>query len=146
MKHIRNSVFPAFILCIVILFQQVTSGCTEELYQQLSLFGGGLTNTQADAKAPEPGVVTAKYGFKIAKDFLPYMGTGLAYSYQPDSRTGDITRFKTGVAAQVGFDYLLGSNLTLKLDYTYLTVTPEQQRGDSKTPPQSLGIGLHIKF
>ncbi|HEY5523419.1 MAG TPA: OmpW family outer membrane protein, partial [Desulfuromonadaceae bacterium] len=99
-----------------------------------------------DVKAPEPGAVTAKYGFKIAKDFMPYMGTGLAYTYQPDIKSGDITRLKTGVAAQFGFSYLLGTNSTLNLDYKYLSVSPEQQRGDSKTTPQSLGIGLDIKF
>lgn len=124
----------------------VPAAFAAELYQQFSLGGGNLTAAPADVKAPEPGVVTAKYGFNISKDFMPYMGTGLAYTYQPDIKTGDITRLRTGVAAQVGFSYLLGENLTLKMDYKYLTVSPEQQRGDTKTAPQSLGIGLHIKF
>ena len=118
----------------------------DEFYHQFSLGGGSLTAAPTDTKAPEPGSVTAKYGFKIDKYFMPYMGTGLAYTYQPDVKTGDITKLKTGVAAQFGFSYLLGINSTLKLDYKYLTVSPEQQRGDSKTPPQSLGIGLDIKF
>jgi len=133
------------LLCLDTLLH-VSSGSAEELYQQFSLGGGRLTTAPSDAKAPEPGIVTAKYGFRIAKDFMPYMGTGLAYTYQPDTKTGDMTRLKTGVAAQVGFSYLLGENLTLKMDYKYLTVSPEQQRGDSRTAPQSLGIGLHIKF
>lgn len=118
----------------------------EELYQRFSLGGARLTTTPSDVKAPEPGIVTAKYGFKIAKDFLPYMGTGLAYTYQPDAKTGDVTRLKTGVAAQFGFNYLLGTGLTLKMDYKYLSVSPDQQHGDTKTTPQSLGIGLDIKF
>ena len=108
-----------------------------------------MTSAPADAKAPAPGIVTARYGFRIDKDFMPYMGTGLAYAYQPDMKTGDPTRVKTGVAAQFGFNYLLGNNLTLKMDYKYLTVTPDQQRvGDPRTTttPQSLGIGLDIKF
>jgi outer membrane protein W len=105
-----------------------------------------LTAAPPDAKAPEPGVVTAKYGFKIAKDFMPYMGTGLAFTYQPDIKTGDITRLKTGVAAQFGFNFLLGENSTLKMDYKYLSVSPDQPRGDSGPAPQSLGIGLDIKF
>lgn len=100
----------------------------------------------SDVKAPEPGIVTAKYGFRIAKDFMPYMGTGLSYTYQPDTKTGDITRLKTGMAAQFGFSYFHSANLTLKMDYKYLTVSPDQQRGDSKTFPQSLGIGMDIKF
>ena len=118
----------------------------DEFYQQFSLGGGALTNAPTDAKSPGPGLVTAKFGFKISKEFLPYMGTGLAYTYQPDIKTGDITRLKTGVAAQFGFNYLLGINSSLKLDYKYLTVSPDQQRGDAKSPPQSLGIGFDIKF
>jgi outer membrane protein W len=127
-------------------FSQASSGCAEEeLYRQFSLGGGNLTSTPTDAKAPEPGIVTAKYGFRIAKDFIPYMGTGLAYTYQPDAKTGDVTRLRTGIAAQFGFSYLFGVNSMLKLDYKYLSVSPEQQRGDPKIP-QSLGIGLDIKF
>lgn len=117
-----------------------------EQNQSFSLGGGSLTSAPADAKAPEPGIVTAKYGFRIAQDFMPYMGTGLAYTYQPDVRTGEITKLKTGVAAQVGFNYLLGSHSTLKLDYKYLSLSPDMPRGDTKTAPQSLGIGLDIKF
>lgn len=117
-----------------------------EYYRQFSLGAGTLTSAPSDAKAPEPGVITAKYGFQIAKDFIPYMGTGIAYTYQPDMKTGDITKLRTGVAAQLGFNYLLGANSTLKLDYKYLSISPEQPFGDSRTPPQSIGIGLDIKF
>lgn len=132
-----------FFFCICSYALPVFAG---ELYQQFSLGGGSLTKAPSDAKAPEPGLLTAKYGFRIAKDFMPYMGTGLAYTYQPDTKTGDITRLKTGVAAQFGFNYLLGTNSTLKLDYKYLSISPDLPRGDSKTPPQSLGIGIDIKF
>lgn len=143
--HFQKNITAVLFLCFVMLMR-VSPGSAEELYRQFSLGGGTLTMAPADAKAPEPGVLTAKYGFKIAKDFMPFMGTGLAYTYQPDNKSGDITKFKTGVAAQFGFNYLLGTNSTLKLDYKYLTVSPEQARGDSRTPPQSLGIGLDIKF
>ena len=118
----------------------------EELYRQFSLGAGSLTTAPTDVKAPEPGIVTAKYGFRIAKDFMPYMATGLAYTYQPDTKTGDITKFKTGVAAQFGFNYLLGTNLSLKMDYKFLSLSPDQQHGDPRTAPQSLGIGVDIKF
>jgi len=145
MMHLQNHI-TALLFLLFAMFLQVSPGSAEELFQQFSLGGGRLTTAPSDTKAPEPGVVTAKYGFKIAKDFMPYMGTGLAYTYQPDTKTGDITRFKTGVAAQFGFSYLLGENSTLKLDYKYLSVSPELPRGDSRTAPQSLGIGLDIKF
>ncbi len=145
MKSIQKHITAYLFLCFSALLL-VSSSSADELYERFTLSGDSLTTAPPDAKAPRPGVVTAKYGFKIAKDFMPYMGTGLAYSYQPDMKTGDMTNLRTGVAAQFGFSYLLGTNSTLKLDYKYLTVSPEQQRGDSRTPPQSLGIGLDIKF
>lgn len=134
-----------FLLLAFALLCHSSPACSEELYRQFSLSGGKLTMAPADIKAPEPGVVTAKYGFKISNEFMPYMGTGLAYSYQPDVKTGDMINLRTGIAAQFGFDYLLGTNLTLKFDYKYLSLPPEQTRGDTRTP-QSLGIGLDIKF
>lgn len=145
MKNLQTKI-SAFLFVCLIMYLCASLAFAEELYRQFSLGGDSLTTAPADAKAPEPGVVTAKYGFKIAKDFLPYMGTGLAYSYQPDSRTGGMTNVKTGVAAQLGFTYLLGTGSTLKLDYKYLSLSPEQPHGDSKTAPQSIGIGLDIKF
>lgn len=145
MKNLQKNITAAAFLCLVFLLH-VPQGFAEELFRQFSLGGGRITAAPADAKAPELGIVTAKYGFKISKEFMPYISTGLSYTYQPDSKTGDITKLKTGAAAQFGFNYLLGSNLTLKMDYKYLTVSPEQQRGDTRTPPQSFGIGLDIKF
>jgi outer membrane protein W len=145
MKHIQIYITALLSLCFLMLWQAPLA-FADEIYQQLSLGAGNLGMAPSDAKSPEPGVVTAKYGFKIAKDFMPYMATGLAYTYQSDTKTGDITKLKTGVAAQFGFNYLLGTNTTLKLDYKYLSVSPELPRGDSRTPPQSLGIGFDIKF
>lgn len=132
-------------LCFSILLN-VPLVSAEELYKRFSLGTDNLTNAPVDVKVPEPGAVTAKYSFTIHKDFLPYVGTGLAYSYQPDTKTGDITNIKTGIAAQLGFAYLLGNSLTLKLEYKYLSVSPDLPRGDSTSPPQSLGIGLDIRF
>lgn len=129
-----------------LMLNHVTPVSAQEVTHQFSLGGGRLTNAPPDSKIPAPGTVTAKYGIVISKDFMPYLATGLAYTYQPDAWNGDITSFKTGIAAELGFNYLLGSNSTLKLDYKYLTVSPDQQRSDSKTPPQVLGIGLDIKF
>ncbi len=141
--HVKNI---ALLLFYSVISMQASTGSAEELYHLFSLAGGRLTTAPADAMAPEPGVVTAKYGYEIAKDFIPYLGTGLSYTYKPDMKTGNIVSFKTGIAAQFGFNYLLGTNTTLKVDYKYLTVLPELAPGESKTPPQSLGIGLDIKF
>ncbi|MDD2310707.1 MAG: outer membrane beta-barrel protein [Desulfuromonadaceae bacterium] len=145
MKHLQKNITGVLCLCLVMLLL-VAPGSAEDFYRQLSLGGESLTMAPADVKDPEPGVITAKYGFRIARDFMPYVGTGVAYTFQPDLKTGDIAKIKTGVAAQLGFNYLLGTNTTLKLDYKYLSLSPEQQRGDSSTTPQSFGIGLDIKF
>lgn len=132
-------------LCFSILLN-VSSVSAEELYKRFSLSTDNLTNSPVDANVSVPGALTAKYSFTIHKDFLPYLGTGLAYSYKPDTKTGDITNIKTGIAAQLGFAYILGESLTLKLDYKYLSISPDLPRGDTKAPPQSLGIGLDIHF
>jgi opacity protein-like surface antigen len=145
MKPLQKNISAALFLCLVMLGHAIPC-VAEDFNRGLSLGGESLTMAPADAKDPKPGVITAKYGFRIARDFMPYVGTGLAYTFQPDLKTGDITRIKTGVAAQFDFNYLLGSNSTLKLDYKYLSLSPEQLRGDSRATPQSLGIGLDIKF
>jgi outer membrane protein W len=145
MKPQQKNISAVLSLCLVMLLHAIP-GAAEDFNRGLSLEGESLTIAPVDAKDPLPGVVTAKYGFKIARDFMPYVGTGLAYTFQPDLKTGDITKIKTGVAAQFGFNYLLGTNATLKFDYKYLSLSPEQPRGDSSTTPQSLGIGLDIKF
>lgn len=145
MKHLQKHIKVALFFCLVMQLP-ASPGSAEELLRKISLGGESLTMAPSDDKTPEPSVVTAKYGFRIARDLMPYVGTGLAYTYQSDMKTGDITNIKTGVAAQLGFNYLLGTNSTLKLDYKYLSLSPEQLRGDSRTTPQSLGIGLDIKF
>lgn len=133
-----------FLSFVTHLYASSASG--EEAYEGLSLGGATLTMAPPDPKISEHAVVTAKYGFKIAKDFLPYFGTGIAYTYQPDSRTGDITNIRTGIAAQIGFSYFLNTGLTLNLDYKYLSLPPEKTQGDARETPQSIGIGLDINF
>lgn len=138
--------FTSILLFSLLIISNVNDGISETLYHQLSLSAGNLSTDPVDRKASVPGILAAKYKFNIAKDFVPYLGTGLAYSYQPDTKSGDVTNVKTGLAAQLGFNYFLGNNLTLKLDYKYLSVSPELPRGDLGSPPQSLGIGLDIRF
>lgn len=120
--------------------------CSGENEHSFSLKHGTLTLAPLDLKAPEPGMVTARYGIRIAKDFVPYMGTGLAYSYHLENKPGDSIKIKAGVAGQAGFRYQIGTSSSLTLDYKYLYISPELTHSDSKSPPQSLGIGLDIHF
>ncbi|HIJ96166.1 MAG TPA: outer membrane beta-barrel protein [Desulfuromonadales bacterium] len=145
--HKRCRFLIAAVSLLVCLFAVVPRfSSAEEVVHNFSLGFGSLSLAPLDTKAPEPGIVTARYGFRIAKDFIPYMGTGLAYSYQPEVKPGDNLKVKAGMAGQFGFRYLLGPRSTLNLDYKYLYITPEQIHSDSKNPPQSLGIGLDIHF
>lgn len=119
----------------------------EEEYSHFSLGYGRLNPAAVDPKIPAPGVVTALYGLNIAKDFMPYVGTGLAYSIQPEVRLGDTApRIKAGVAGQAGFRFMLDENAALRVDYKYLHLDPDVSHGGTKTPPQSLGVGIDIKF
>ncbi|MDD2366282.1 MAG: outer membrane beta-barrel protein [Desulfuromonadaceae bacterium] len=132
-------VYMAYLLCV--------SPCSAEgLYGRFSLGTNDLIITTSDTDVSAPGAVTAKYGFVVNKDFMPYIGTGLAYTYHSNSKNGDITNLKTGLAAEFGFKYFLGSSLTLKLDYRYLSLSPELPQGDNASPPQLFGIGLDISF
>jgi len=133
-----------FFVCLLAL--AFRSSYAEDELRNFSFGYGTLSLAPFDTKDPEPGMITARYGFRIAEIFMPYMGTGLAYSYKPEIKPGDTLKFKAGMAGQLGFRYLLGPRSSLNFDYKYLYITPELPRGDTKNPPQSLGIGLDIKF
>lgn len=121
--------------------------CAEEAYKSFSLGYGNLNPAAAETRNPAPGVLTALYGFSVAKDFMPYVGTGLAYSIQQEIKPGDTTqRIKAGVAGQAGIKFLLDANSSLNFDYKYLHLETGTPHGDPKTPPQSIGIGIDIKF
>ena len=135
----------ATIIAVILLAETGISNA-EEAHSRFSLDYGSLTTAPADPKAPEPGGVTAKYGFSFTKDIRTYVGTGLAYSFQTQAKPGDTNKIKAGVAGQAGFRYLLDGNSSLNIDYKYFNVAPDAMRGDSRTPPQTLGVGLEIKF
>ena len=119
----------------------------EEVYKNFSLGYGSLNPGATDAKAPSPCALTAKYGFSFAKDFQPYVGTGLAYSIPPEIKPGDtMQRIKTGVAGQAGFKFRLDENSLLRFDYKYLHLEPDLLHGNSCPSPQSLGVGVDVKF
>jgi len=146
--YIRASIVALLAGYLLIATGNCRAGDSENRF---SLGYGSLTQAPADArfpadaKASASGLLTAKYGFGPAREFKPYLGTGLSYAIQPDIRPGDTTRIKAGLGAQAGFSYLLGENSALKFDYKVLTITPDSSR-DPKSPPQSIGVGVDIKF
>jgi outer membrane protein W len=129
----------------------VLSGCevcyADEGYKNFSLGYGSVNPGTVDVKAPLPCALTAKYGFSFARDFKPYVGTGLAYSIPQEVTPVDITqRIKTGVAGQAGIKIRLDKNSSLSLDYKYLYIGPDVLHSNSCAPPQSVGVGVDIKF
>lgn len=141
----KNGIFMAILFATAasVVLAGSELSCADEVSRNFSLGYGSLNSDATDPKAPSPGVLTAKYGFRLAKDFLPYVGTGLAYSMPPEATA---LRVKTGVAGQAGFRFRLGDDASLNLDYKYLLLHPDALRGGSSAPPQSLGVGLDIKF
>jgi outer membrane protein W len=149
----KNTIVTAIFLTVVacIVLRESDLSYAEEVYKNFSLGYGNLNPVAADAKAPSPSVVTAKYGFSLAKDFWTYVGSGLAYTISLEGKPaipGDTSlRIKKGVAGEAGFKFLLGGNSSLSLDYKFLYLEPGALHGDGySAPPQSLGVGLDIKF
>jgi len=135
----------AAITCIAILNTGVC--CAAEAKDGFSLGYGTLQPVATSTIDKQPGVVTAKYGFSLLKNFTPYVGTGLAYVLPQEAVVTDTpTKLKTGLAGQAGVSFNLGGNSSLVIDYKYLHFTNDPPNSDKGTPPQSVGIGVNIKF
>lgn len=131
-------------IAVGIMMAGATPSFADDAISHLSLGYDRFTLATPDPKVPAPSVVSAKYGFGGEKGFRSYLGTGLAYTLLPEVKPGEPLKLRTGAAAQAGASYQFGGNLSLTLDYKYLYIAPEAQRGDA--PPQSIGIGVKIKF
>jgi outer membrane protein W len=132
------------IACIATL--KVAVCCAGEVNDGFALGSGTLQPVTTDTAGKNPGVLTAKYGFSLLKDFTPYIGTGVAYVLPQDAGLIDTsTKLKTGLAGQAGVSFNLGINSALVIDYKYLRLTNDPTYSGNPTP-QSLGIGVKIKF
>lgn len=106
-----------------------------------------------------PATVTAQYHFTNFGAFKPYVGAGVNYSIYFNEDGGPaISRLKlknsVGVAAQVGFDYMIdehwGVNVDLKKIYMEpkirLTAGGADVRGKAKINPWVTGVGVTYRF
>ncbi|KAB0672463.1 porin family protein [Oryzomonas sagensis] len=135
----------ATLACVAIVKAAVC--CAGEEKDGFSLGYGILRPVATDTTGKSPGLLTAKYGFSLLKNVTPYIGTGVAYALPQDATATDApTKLKTGVAGQAGVSFNLSGNSSLVIDYKYLHFTNDPPTSDRSTPPQSLGIGVHIKF
>ena len=106
-----------------------------------------------------PATVTAQYHFTDFGAFKPYVGAGVNYSiyFNEDGGAG-VSRLKlknsVGVAAQVGFDYMIdehwGVNFDLKKIYMEpkirLTASGADVRGKARINPWVTGVGVTYRF
>lgn len=135
--------------CIVALALLTTTAAAHAgQLERLSLGFDKLAPGTGEQQATAPASLTMKYGFGLQKGVTPYVGTGVAYILSSEGKPGETApaRFKTGLAGQAGVKIDLGNSSLLKVDYQYLRVTPDTPRSDTSTTPQSIGIGLEIKF
>jgi len=108
---------------------------------------GTLQPLTTDIAGKNPGVLTAKYGFSLMKDFTPYIGTGLAYQLPQEAGVTDSSKLKTGMAGQAGISFNLGTNSAMVIDYKYLRLNNDPSSSDKGSAPQSsVGVGVNIKF
>lgn len=126
------------------LFGETGLSFAGETANRLSVGYGSVTQPTDDPKAPAASLLTAKYGFKKIKGLTPYLGSGLAYTINPETKPGKNVTINTGIGGQAGLSYLLGENSLLNIDYNYLNLSPDTKHGDS--PSQSIGVGVQIKF
>lgn len=143
-KRLLLAIFETILACIPL----VVTPCAvaEDEQGRFSLDYGNLTPSRTSPKAQQFGQLTAKYRLGSAINFKPYVGTGLAYSYKTDINPGATTKIRTGVAGQAGFSVLLDKKSSLNFDYKFFDLAPDIERGNSSSTPQSVGVGLEIKF
>jgi len=131
-------------LIVCIMLAASTASLADDPISHLSVGRDPFTLATPDPKVQSSSILGAKYGFSGGKGFVPYLGTGIAYTLLPEVKHGDPLILRTGVAAQAGASYRFGGNHSLTLDYKYLYIPADIQRGEA--PPQSIGIGVNIRF
>lgn len=142
----------AFVLSILVVplacthLLGVCAASAEERQSGFSLGYSSLAQAQPDPREQQYGQVVAKYRLTSSGNFKPYLGTGLGFVYRPDIKAYDPVRIRAGVAGQAGFSYLLGETSALTFDYKFLDVGPDRSPDRGSTTPQSVGVGLEIRF
>lgn len=135
-----------FVLCVAVagmMLAETVAVCADDTASRFSVGHAPFTMAAPDPKSPAPSVLGARYGFG-GSGVVPYLGTGIAYTLLPEMKPGDPIKLRTGVAAQAGASYRVGGSFSLSLDYKYLYIPADIQHGEP--PPQSIGIGVNIKF
>lgn len=110
-----------------------------------------------------PPTLSLQYHFMPRAALQPYVGAGINYTlFFSERETGalddlgvtlDVDSSSFGLAAQVGFDYVLTDRWFLNVDVRWINIETEAQirevpqiRGDVKIDPMVYGIHLGYRF
>ena len=103
-----------------------------------------------------PPTLTLQYHFTQFGAFKPYIGFGVNYTLFYGEEHGSMFRFRmrdtVGVAAQVGFDYMINKNWGFNVDVKKIWLEPNVSVGSGavtgkvKIDPWLIGAGITYKF
>lgn len=103
-----------------------------------------------------PPSLMLQYHFTNLGAFKPYVGLGVNYTVFYDRGNfvipgADVERSSLGLAAQVGFDYMLDKNWSLNMDVKYIQMDTDVKIGSTKLGnldlnPITAGIGVGYRF
>ena len=108
-----------------------------------------------DIRALPPSLLV-QYHFTQLGAFKPYVGAGLNYTIftRKDDLAGGAATIEDssfGLAAQIGFDYMLTNNVSLNLDVKYIQMDTDVKVGGAKQGtldlnPITAGVGIGYRF
>jgi outer membrane protein len=117
----------------------------------LTLNGAGI----GDIRALPPSLLV-QYHFTQFGAFKPYVGAGVNYTIftRKDDIAGGAATIEDsslGLAAQIGFDYMLTKNVSLNLDVKYIQMATDVKLAGTKVgklelDPITAGIGVGYRF
>lgn len=115
-----------------------------------------LGNTKVGRIKALPPSLMLQYHFTNLGAFKPYVGVGVNYTSFTNISNFDIPGVKidsssTGLAAQVGFDYMIDKNWSVNLDVKYIDMDTDVKLGAAKLGtldlnPITAGVGVGYRF
>lgn len=112
-------------------------------------------NTQGTIKALPPSLMFQYHVTQLGA-FKPYVGAGLNYTIFTKTRNilggaASVDGSSWGLAAQLGFDYMLTKNVALNVDVKYIQMDTDVKVGGNKIGtldlnPITAGVGIGYRF
>ena len=101
-----------------------------------------------------PPTLTLQYHFTDLGNFKPYVGAGVNYTNISKGNLGGLTLdgHSTGLAYQIGVDYMLNKNWSINVDYKKVAIKTDVKGADGaslgtlKLNPGLVGVGVGYRF